>query len=56
MNPESVLYERVDMIFTSVEPDQVKANVTGNDEDDLLSWELWPSDHAGVVASMEFSQ
>ena len=53
LNPESILYERIDVIFTSEEPDRVKANTVGNDEDDRLPSGLWPSDHAGVVARME---
>ena len=53
LNPESILYERIDVIFTSMEPERVKANVVGNDEDDHLPSGLWPSDHAGVVARME---
>jgi endonuclease/exonuclease/phosphatase family metal-dependent hydrolase len=49
------LYERVDVIFSSEEPDRVKANVVGNDEADQTPSGLWPSDHAGVVARMKFA-
>jgi len=55
LNPESILSERIDMIFTSEEPERVRANVVGNDEDDRLPSGLWPSDHAGVVARMELA-
>jgi hypothetical protein len=48
------LYERVDMIFTDTLPLNVKANVVGNDESGQTPSGLWPSDHAGVVATMEF--
>ena len=55
LNDDSILYERIDVIFTSEEPDRVKANTVGNDEDDRLPSGLWPSDHAGVVARMEMA-
>lgn len=48
------LYERVDMIFFNEIPSRVKANVMGNDEADQTPSGLWPSDHAGVTARMEF--
>jgi len=48
------LYERVDVIFSSVLPTRVKANVVGNDEADQTNSGLWPSDHAGVVARMTY--
>lgn len=48
------LYERVDMIFSNLEPGRVKANVVGNDEAELTPSGMWPSDHAGVVARIEF--
>jgi hypothetical protein len=49
------LYERIDMIFSSVEPIRVKANVVGNDEEDQTFSGLWPSDHAEVVDRMKFA-
>jgi endonuclease/exonuclease/phosphatase family metal-dependent hydrolase len=49
------LYERIDMIFSSVEPRRLKATVVGNDEADQTSSGLWPSDHAGVGARIEFT-
>lgn len=55
LNTESILYERVDVIFVSESPiNQVKANLVGNDTADKTSTGLWPSDHAGVTAYMEF--
>jgi len=56
LNPDSMLSERVDVIFVSESPvNKVKANVVGNDESDkTIPSRLWPSDHAGVVARMEF--
>jgi endonuclease/exonuclease/phosphatase family metal-dependent hydrolase len=56
LNSESILSERVDMIFCSELPiNKVKANVVGNDKANKTPSGLWPSDHAGVVAQMEFS-
>jgi endonuclease/exonuclease/phosphatase family metal-dependent hydrolase len=56
LNPESVLSERVDLIFSSEAPiNKVKVNTVGNDEADKTPSGLWPSDHAGVVAQMEFA-
>ena len=56
LNPESILYERVDMIFCSELPiNNVKANLVGDDEAYKTPSGLWPSDHAGVVAQMEFA-
>lgn len=48
------LYERIDVIFSSVLPSRVRAKVVGNDESDLTFSGLWPSDHAGVVARLYF--
>jgi len=48
------LYERIDMVFSNVEPKRVKANVVGNDEKDQTPLGLWPSDHAGVVAKLKY--
>jgi hypothetical protein len=48
------LYERIDVIFSDVTPNQVKANVLGNDEADQTPSGLWPSDHAGVASRMWF--
>jgi endonuclease/exonuclease/phosphatase family metal-dependent hydrolase len=56
LNPESILSERVDMIFCSeLSINKVKANVVGNDEANKTPSGFWPSDHAGVVARMEFA-
>ena len=56
LNQESIVSERVDLIFFSEFPvNKVKSNVVGNDEaDKTIPSELWPSDHAGVVTRMEF--
>lgn len=55
LNPDSILYERVDVTFLSELPvGMVKVNVTGNDEEDKTFSGLWPSDHAGIVTRLEF--
>jgi len=53
LSEKASLYERIDMIFTSLEPYRVKANVVGNNKSDRTSSGLWPSDHAGVVGRLE---
>lgn len=54
-NSESVLSERIDVIFFSGPPaKKVKSNVVGNDEEDKTLSGLWPSDHAGVVSRVEY--
>jgi hypothetical protein len=53
-NPESMLFKRVDVVFTSSMPARVKANVLGVNQDDKTAQGLWPSDHAGVVAELQF--
>jgi hypothetical protein len=57
LNLGSILYERIDVAFTSVLPlGKVKANLVGNDEADKTPSGLWPSDHAGLVTRLEFAQ
>jgi hypothetical protein len=53
-NQSSILYERIDVIFSSKFPKRVKAYVVGDDEEARRFLGLWPSDHAGVVARMQF--
>jgi endonuclease/exonuclease/phosphatase family metal-dependent hydrolase len=56
MNRKSVLYERVDLIFSSAEPEKVKVHLVGDKIPDKTPSGLWPSDHAGVVGRMEFAE
>lgn len=56
VNRNSVLYERVDLIFSSEEPEKVKVHLVGDKIPDKTPSGLWPSDHAGVVSRMEFAQ
>jgi endonuclease/exonuclease/phosphatase family metal-dependent hydrolase len=56
-NPESILGERIDVVFSDAVPVRVRANVVGNDESDKTTPSgLWASDHAGVVARLEFAE
>ena len=52
MNPTSLLSTRGDLIFTTAGFGTLGASLVGNDVSDLTSTGLWPSDHAGVVASL----
>jgi len=56
LNLDSILEERIDVIFSSELPDgKVKANVVGNNEADKTPSGLWPSDHAGAVTRLKFA-
>jgi endonuclease/exonuclease/phosphatase family metal-dependent hydrolase len=54
-NRHSQLYERIDMIFTNKQPHKVKARLIGQKMVDK-TWpdQLWPSDHATIVAELTF--
>jgi exonuclease III len=54
LNAESQLFKRVDVIFSSVDPEEVAARRTGANQDGRTPSGLWPSDHAGVVARLRF--
>ena len=49
------LSKRIDVIFASHSP-AAKANLVGSDEENMMSGDLWPSDHAGVVPELTFSR
>ena len=60
-NPVSELYERIDVIladFGGLEPKLEKAKfyVLGDQPADATPSGLWPSDHAGVAAKLEFDR
>ena len=56
LNLDSILEERIDVIFSSEVPDgKVMVNVVGNNEADKTPSGLWPSDHAGVVTRLKFT-
>jgi len=51
-NGESMLHERIDVIFSLIPPARVKANVLNNNAEDKTPSGLWPSDHATVVGRL----
>jgi endonuclease/exonuclease/phosphatase family metal-dependent hydrolase len=54
LNTESLLFKRVDVIFSNVGPHRTAAQLVGQDEEDRTASGLWPSDHAGVIACLRF--
>jgi endonuclease/exonuclease/phosphatase family metal-dependent hydrolase len=56
-NQQSILDERIDQIFSREVPSKVKARVVGaRVSDKTRPSRLWPSDHGGVVAELEFDE
>lgn len=56
LNLRPMLTERIDVIFSSGAPVKAKAELVGdNPSDKTRPSRLWPSDHAGVVAELDFS-
>lgn len=53
-NHASMLYERIDVIFTLPAPARVKANVLDNAPADKTPTGLWPSDHTSMVGRLFF--
>ena len=53
MNPTSTLTERVDLVLTRGPFRVGKASLVGDEASDRLANGLWPSDHAGVVVTIE---
>lgn len=53
LNPTSTLTERVDLVLTRGPFRVGKASLVGEDASDRLPSGLWPSDHAGVVVTLE---
>lgn len=51
-NDTSILYERIDVIFTLQPPMRVKANVLNNNPLDKTPSGLWPSDHATLLGRL----
>lgn len=45
---------RIDMIFSADVPDKIHARTLNTEPDDKTASGLWPSDHASVVAELEF--
>jgi hypothetical protein len=59
-DPDAELYERIDHIFLlpqyALALEKAMAVTTGDKEIDMTSSGLWPSDHAGVIGRIKFSQ
>ena len=53
LNPTSTLTERVDLVLTRGPFHVGKASLVGDEASDRLASGLWPSDHAGVVVTLE---
>ena len=53
LNLTSTLTERVDLVLTRGPFHVGKASLVGDEASDQLSSGLWPSDHAGVVVTLE---
>jgi len=54
-NSSSELNRRIDFIFTRGTAKAISAGLTGGHPGDRTSSGLWPSDHAGLVATIELS-
>jgi Endonuclease/Exonuclease/phosphatase family len=53
LNPTSTLTERDDLVLTRGPVHVAKASIIGDQVADRLPSGLWPSDHAGVVATLD---
>jgi endonuclease/exonuclease/phosphatase family metal-dependent hydrolase len=53
LNPTSTLAERVDLVLTRGRFHIGKASLVGDEPSDRLPSGLWPSDHAGVVVTLD---
>ena len=59
-NGESMLHERVDLVLTRLpsggELMPIQSEVTGDRDNEKSVSGLWPSDHAGIVATLKFKR
>jgi endonuclease/exonuclease/phosphatase family metal-dependent hydrolase len=53
LNPTSHLSERIDYVLTHGAVDALSMQVVGNRPSDRTASGLWPSDHAGIVATLQ---
>jgi endonuclease/exonuclease/phosphatase family metal-dependent hydrolase len=53
-NPQSLLDQRLDIVFVRGDAHIRHASITGDEEADRTADGLWPSDHAGVAATLQF--
>ena len=54
LNVESWRFKRIDLVWTSVRPPTIGANLVGADVEDRTASGLWPSDHAGVFVRLVY--
>ena len=54
-NPESALYERIDLVLFRGPFEVLTVDRTGETPEARTTSGLWPSDHAGVVATLALS-
>lgn len=55
LNPASSLMSRIDLILYRGDVEPLSAEVVGDEAEDRTDSGLWPSDHAGVVATLRIS-
>ena len=55
MNPTSLLSNRGDLLLTTGGFGTLGDSLVGNDLSDVTSNGLWPSDHAGVLATLDIA-
>ena len=55
LNPTSKLSERIDLVLFRGNFSAIHADIVGDNPANRTSSGLWPSDHAGVVATLQFS-
>jgi len=53
LNPTSTLSERIDFVFERGAIRPLAAHVVGASQEDRTTTGLWPSDHAGIAASLK---
>jgi|SRR5216684_8942764 len=54
LNPISSLSSRIDLVLFRGDFDVIDVDIVGEDPDDRTPSGLWPSDHAGVMATLQF--
>jgi endonuclease/exonuclease/phosphatase family metal-dependent hydrolase len=53
-NPESLFDQRIDLVLIRGAAHVRNVDLVGEEEADRTASGLWPSDHAGVVATVDF--
>jgi endonuclease/exonuclease/phosphatase family metal-dependent hydrolase len=55
LNPESALSRRIDFVLFRGDVKVQAVQITGNTPEERTSSNLWPSDHAGLVAKLKLT-